>query len=68
LPAARSPSGYRNRLWMYAPETATAAQKQAYLAARRYSAAEIAWLADQSAFHQRRHAIWKDRGNPAGVQ
>jgi hypothetical protein len=53
---------------MYAPETATAAQKQAYLAARRYSAAEIAWLADQSAFHQRRHAIWKDRGNPAGVQ
>jgi hypothetical protein len=27
----------------------------------RYSAAEIAWLADQSAFHERRLAIWKDR-------
>jgi hypothetical protein len=46
---------------MYAPKTATTTQKQAYLAARRYSAAEIALLADQSAFHERRLAIWKDR-------
>jgi fucokinase len=66
FPAERSPSGYRNWLWMYAPEAATAAQKQAYLAARRYSAAEIAWLADQSAFHERRLAIWKDRAGPSG--
>jgi hypothetical protein len=46
---------------MYAPETATAGQKQMYRSARRYSAAEIAWLADQSEFHERRLAIWKDR-------
>jgi hypothetical protein len=46
---------------MYAPESATAAQKEAYRFARRYSAAEIAWLADQSAFHERRLAIWTER-------
>jgi hypothetical protein len=46
---------------MYAPETAAAGQKQAYTNTRRYSAAEIAWLADQSAFHDRRLAIWKAR-------
>jgi len=68
FPAERSPSGYRNWLWMYAPQTAAAAQKQAYLAARRYSAAEIAWQADQSAFYQRRLAIWKDRAGPSRVQ
>jgi fucokinase len=61
FPAEHSPSGYRNWLWMYAPETATTAQKQAYRFARRYSAAEIAWLADQSEFHERRLAIWRDR-------
>jgi hypothetical protein len=51
---------------MYAPEAATAAQKQACLAARRYSAAEIAWMADRSAFHERL-AIWKDRAGPSCV-
>jgi fucokinase len=68
FPSERSPSGYRNWLWMYAPETAADGQKQAYNNTRRYSAAEIAWLADQSAFHDRRLAIWKARGNLAGVQ
>jgi hypothetical protein len=67
FPGERSPSGYRNWLWMYAPETPTAVQKQAYLAARRYSAAEIAGLADQSAFHERRLAIWKHRAGHSGV-
>jgi fucokinase len=61
FPAERSAQGYPNWLWMYAPESATAAQKAAYLCVRRYSAAEIAWLADQSAFHERRLAIWKER-------
>jgi len=59
FPAESSPSNFGNWLWMYAPESATAAQKQAYLSARRYSAAEIALLADQSAFHERRLAFWR---------
>jgi hypothetical protein len=42
---------------MYAPETAGAAEKRAFLAAERYSAAEIAVLADQDAFHRRRIEI-----------
>ena len=59
FPRERSASGYRNWLWMFAPETSTAAQRRAYRSTRRYSAAEIAQLADQSAFHERRLAIWK---------
>jgi hypothetical protein len=65
FPTEPAASGYRNWLWMYAPESATGAQKQAYLAARRYSAAEIAWLADQTAFHERRLEIWKERRQEA---
>jgi fucokinase len=54
FPAEPAASGYRRWLWMYAPETASAAEKQAFISADRYSAAEIAVLADQEAFHQRR--------------
>ena len=43
---------------MYAPQTASAADKRAFLAADRYSAAEIALLADQAEFHLRRIGIW----------
>jgi hypothetical protein len=67
FPAERSPSGYRDWLWMYAPKAAAAAQKQAYLASRRYSATEIAWLADQTAFHARRLAFCKHRAASSGV-
>jgi fucokinase len=57
FPAEQAGSGYRRWLWMYAPEAAGAAEKRAFLAAGRYSAAEIAVLADQDAFHLRRIEI-----------
>jgi fucokinase len=57
FPAEKRAEGFRPWLWMWAPETASAAQKRAYLAADRYSAAEIATLADQEDFHARRQAI-----------
>jgi len=55
--AERAASGYRRWLWMYQPETAGAAEKRAFISAERYSAVEIAVLADQEAFHQRRIEI-----------
>jgi fucokinase len=57
FPAETSTEGFRNWLWMWTPESATAEQKQNYLSADRYSAAESALLADHQAFHARRHAI-----------
>jgi fucokinase len=57
FPAEQAASGFRRWLWMYAPETAGAAEKRAFLSAGRYSAAEIAVLADQDAFHRRRIVI-----------
>ena len=57
FPAERAAGGYRRWLWMYAPETASAAEKRLFISADRYSAAEIAVLADQDAFHQRRIEI-----------
>jgi hypothetical protein len=39
---------------MFAPESASAAQLRAFRAADRYSAAEVALLTDQGAFHRRR--------------
>jgi fucokinase len=57
FPAETAADGFRNWLWMWAPESATAAQKEAWLSADRYSAAESALLADHQAFHARRHAI-----------
>ncbi len=60
FPAEITAEGFRNWLWMWSPESATASQKQAYLSAARYSAAESAVLADHQAFHARRHAIRAD--------
>jgi galactokinase/mevalonate kinase-like predicted kinase len=57
FPAESSAEGFRKWLWMFAPETATAAERQAYRAADRYSADEIAVLADHAAFHSRRIEI-----------
>ncbi|MGA2254590.1 MAG: L-fucokinase [Thermoguttaceae bacterium] len=57
FPAVDSPQGYRDWLWMFDPATATAAQKEAFLRADRYSVAEIALLADMDAFYKRRTNI-----------
>ena len=54
FPAVDSPQGYRDWLWMFDPATATAAQKEAFQRADRYSVAEIALLADMDAFYKRR--------------
>jgi hypothetical protein len=64
-PAERSSAEYRNWFWMYDPGSATAAQRLAWLAADRYSAAEIALRSDQSAFHDRRAAIREKAVPPA---
>jgi fucokinase len=57
FPAEQLAGCYRRWLWMYDPETAGDAQKRAFISAERYSAAEIAALADQDAFHLRRIEI-----------
>jgi len=57
FPAEQAADAYRRWLWMYQPETASEAEKRAFLSDERYSAAEIAVLADQDAFHQRRIEI-----------
>lgn len=57
FPAEPAPGGYRRWLWMLEPERATPEQRRAYAAADRYSAAEIALLADPVAFHERRFQI-----------
>ncbi|MGD0500926.1 MAG: L-fucokinase [Bryobacteraceae bacterium] len=57
--AVREASGFRHWLWMYAPESASAAELRAFRSADRYSAAEIALLTDQAAFHRRRAEIWR---------
>jgi fucokinase len=59
FPAVREASGFRDWLWMYAPGSASAAELRAFRQAGRYSAAEIALLADRAAFHRRRAGIWK---------
>jgi fucokinase len=61
FPAEPAPSRYRRWLWMFAPESATEEELRAFRTADRYSAAEIAFLADQTAFHSRRLEIWKRR-------
>ena len=59
FPAVRDASGFRHWLWMYQPESASAAELRAFRSAERYSAAEIALLTDQAAFHRRRAEIWR---------
>jgi fucokinase len=54
FPAIEAAHAYRDWLWMFDPARATAAQKEAFLQADRYSAAEIALLADMDAFYARR--------------
>jgi hypothetical protein len=59
FPAESLAGNYRRWLWMYTPEAATARELQAFRGADRYSAAEIAFLADQGVFHSRRLETWK---------
>ncbi len=54
FPAQSGKSDYHQWLWMLDPAQATPNQKQALAAADRYSVAEMALLADQEAFYQRR--------------
>jgi fucokinase len=61
FPAERSAAGFRRWLWMFAPEAASAQELQAFRTADRYSAADIALLANQEAFHSRRVDIWRSR-------
>ena len=66
FPAETSRGGFRRWLWMCAPGEATPAEKRAYNAADRYSAAEIALLADQRAFHSRRLENWAGQSRDPG--
>jgi fucokinase len=65
FPAEPSAAGFRRWLWIFAPRAASAADKQAFLAADRYSAAEIAVLTDQPEFHLRRIGIWAEEARRA---
>lgn len=60
FPAEAKPD-FAKWLWMFEPEGASEEQKRAYLAAKRYSAEEIAWLSDQDAFHARRRELNRQR-------
>lgn len=64
FPVVREASGFHRWLWMHAPESAGSAELRAFRSADRYSSAEIALLADQAAFHQRRTEIWSRRPGP----
>jgi fucokinase len=61
FPAVREVSGFRYWLWMYAPKSASVAELRAFRSADRYSAAEIALLTDQAAFHRRRAESWRSQ-------
>jgi len=54
FPAEPKHGGYRDWLWMFHPETASPEQKKSFAEADRYSAAEIAVLASQDDFFERR--------------
>jgi hypothetical protein len=61
FPAEKDHRAYRRWLWMYEPQSAAPEQRRALLEAPRYSAAEMALLADLEAFHARRRAILAHR-------
>lgn len=64
FPAVAEPTAYREWLWMFAPEGATAPEREAWRSADRYSLAEIATLADLEAFQERRERL---RANTLGL-
>jgi mannose-6-phosphate isomerase len=54
FPAVGHPAQYQDWLWLWSPGEASAAQREAFRTARRFSLADIALLADQQAFLSRR--------------
>lgn len=58
FPSVPDPSAYRLWLWMYDPRRASERQRRNYRQAERYSAAEIARLADLEEFSRRRVENW----------
>ena len=65
FPGVSEASDYREWLWMFTPSRATEALKKAFYQADRYSMAEMAVRADQSAFYSARLAIWNARSGMA---
>ncbi len=61
FPAEARPE-FAKWLWMFEPGAASDEQKRGYLAAKRRSAEEIAWLSDQDAFHARRRELNRRKG------
>lgn len=57
FPAEEDHGAFRRWLWMFDAAGATAEQKLSFHSAERYSSAEIALRADQTAFHARRAAL-----------
>ena len=57
FPAETDAGGFRKWLWMFDPAGATPAERSAWRSADRYSLAQIAVLADQETFHDRRARI-----------
>lgn len=57
FPAETEPDTWAQWLWMFDPASASEAERAAWRDADRYSAAEVAALADQEAFHRRRLAL-----------
>ncbi|HUU92133.1 MAG TPA: L-fucokinase [Phycisphaerae bacterium] len=57
FPAEPSAAGCRRWLWMFDPAGVSEGEREAWRSADRYSLAEIAELADQEAFHDRRARI-----------
>ncbi len=60
FPAEREASAWRRWRWMFDVSAASEIQRREWLAADRYSLAEIAELADHEAFHERRRRIRAD--------
>jgi galactokinase/mevalonate kinase-like predicted kinase len=60
FPAEVGPDVYRRWLWMFDPVNATAEQLDSWRRADRYSLEEMAALADQEAFHDRRLRLHAD--------
>lgn len=59
FPCVSDPAEYRKWLWAYEPASASAEALRAFRESERYSAAEIALLADQTMFYARRTEIWR---------
>jgi galactokinase/mevalonate kinase-like predicted kinase len=57
FPAETDAAAFRRWLWLFDPQAATAEQWDAWRTADRYSFEEMATLADQEVFHQRRRSL-----------